>query len=207
MFQMYFVVKTKLDQRQIDYLLQQISELAVGSAPLMKNGLINKQKLWICPCAQKVYTRADTFVVYVEVIKSKAQKAITLMTMLESNQCSIEDLYIVSGAVELPKYSQEKKDKKLTIIDPSPLNTSSFVSTSEIKCKDKQELAATIQKYQCLYYLQVQGLTVKVFSMKKEKVKAVAQNKVTRMFKKMSDSLKTDYAKLQNVLLLSYGVL
>ena len=43
--------------------------------------------------------------------------------------------------------------------------------------------------------------------MKKEKVKAVAQNKVTRMFKKMSDSLKTDYAKLQNVLLLSYGVL
>lgn len=204
---MYFVVRTKLDQRQIDYLLQQIAENAVGSAPLMKNGLINKQKLWICPCAQKIYTRADTYCVYVEVIKSKAQKAITLMTMLESNQCSIEELYIVSGAVDLPSFSQEKKVKKFTIIDAAPLDTSSFVSVSEIKCKDKQELAATIQKYQCLYHLQVQGLTVKVFSMKKEKVKAVAQNKVTRMFKKMSDSLKTDYAKLQSVLLMSYGVM
>lgn len=153
MLQMYFVVRTKLDQRQIDYLLQQIAENAVGSAPLMKNGLINKQKLWICPCAQKIYTRADTYCVYVEVIKSKAQKAITLMTMLEGNQCSIEDLYIVSGVVDLPTFSQEKKIKKLTIIDAAPMDNSRFVSVSEIKCKDKQELATTIQKYQCLYYI------------------------------------------------------
>lgn len=129
------------------------------------------------------------------------------MTMLEDNQCSIEELYIVSGAVDLPKFSQEKKEKKLTIVDPAPIDTNRFVSVSEIKCKDKQELAATIQKYQCLYYLQVQGLNVKIFSLKKEKVKPVAQNKVTRMFKKMSDSLKTDYSKLQNVLLMSYGVM
>lgn len=47
----------------------------------------------------------------------------------------------------MPKFSQEKKEKKLTIVDPAPVDTNRFVSVSEIKCKDKQELAATIQKY------------------------------------------------------------